>query len=181
MRREQLEHLIRAAGSIAGEDDILVIGSQAILGSYTEDDLPEVVTVSIEADVAFFQDPEERKADLVDGSIGEESPFQQTFGYYAQGVSVTTAVLPEGWRDRLVPLHNANTAGVTAYCLEAHDLCVAKLAAARPKDVVFCQALVAEGLVEPEVLLDRLSATDLPPPARELAEGVVARAAAPGK
>ncbi len=74
MRREQLEHLIRAAGSIAGEDDLLVIGSQAILGSYPEGDLPEVVTVSIEANVAFFQDPEERKADLVDGSIGEESP-----------------------------------------------------------------------------------------------------------
>ncbi len=32
MKREQLEHLIRAAGSIAAEDKILVIGSQAILG-----------------------------------------------------------------------------------------------------------------------------------------------------
>jgi hypothetical protein len=26
----------------------------------------------------------------------------ETFGYYAQGVSVTTAVLPAGWRERLV-------------------------------------------------------------------------------
>jgi len=44
---------------------------------------------------------------------------------------------------------------VTACCLEAHDLCVAKLAAGRPKDVVFCEALIAEGLVERELLLDR--------------------------
>ena len=32
MTRSQLEHLIRAAGTIADDDDIVVIGSQAILG-----------------------------------------------------------------------------------------------------------------------------------------------------
>ena len=40
MRRDQLEHLIRAAGAIVQSDDVVVIGSQAILGSYGEDELP---------------------------------------------------------------------------------------------------------------------------------------------
>ena len=32
MTRTQLEHIIRAAGAIADETDLVVIGSQAILG-----------------------------------------------------------------------------------------------------------------------------------------------------
>ncbi len=162
MKRHQLEHVTRAAGSIVGVDRILVIGSQSILGSYSERDLPPEATTSDEADIAFFDDPEGEQATLLEGSIGEDSPFYHSFGYYAQGVSVTTAVLPSGWRDRLVPLANSNTGGVTAWCLEVHDLWVAKLAAARSNDVSFCEALIRDALVDVSSLRNRLAATDLP-------------------
>ena len=33
---------------------MLVIGSQSILASFDEEDLPEMLTMSMEADVAFF-------------------------------------------------------------------------------------------------------------------------------
>ncbi len=36
MNREQLNHLVRAAAAITERDDLMVIGSQAILGSYPE-------------------------------------------------------------------------------------------------------------------------------------------------
>jgi len=36
MRRSELEHLIRAAGRIAGERELVVIGSQAVLGQFPE-------------------------------------------------------------------------------------------------------------------------------------------------
>ncbi len=36
------------------------------------------------------------KADLIDGSIGELSPFHETFGYYAHGLGPETAALPAG-------------------------------------------------------------------------------------
>ncbi|MDQ6726812.1 MAG: hypothetical protein M3066_11695 [Actinomycetota bacterium] len=158
-----------------GIDRILVIGSQSILGSYNENDLPPEATASNEADIAFFDDPDGDLASLLDGSIGEASPFEQTFGYYAQGVSMTTAVLPVGWRDRLVPLQNANTGGVTAWCLDVHDLCVAKLAAGRSNDVAFCEALLRDGLVDVATLRERLVSTDLLPGRRELAEGIMQR------
>jgi hypothetical protein len=103
VRREQLEHVLRAASQIAQDPDVLVIGSQSILGAIPEERLPAAATASIEVDVAFFDDPEDRKADRVDGAIGELSAFHESYGYYAQGVSVSTAVLPAGWRDRLVP------------------------------------------------------------------------------
>src|SRR2546423_11142619 len=42
----------------------------------------------------------------------------QTFGYYAHGVGAETAILPAGWRERLVPVQNANTGGGSGLCLE---------------------------------------------------------------
>ncbi|MGQ0752176.1 MAG: hypothetical protein ACT4PS_16750 [Betaproteobacteria bacterium] len=36
MKRSELEHLIRAAGRIAGDPEIVVIGSQAILGQFPD-------------------------------------------------------------------------------------------------------------------------------------------------
>ena len=34
MRRSELEHLIRAAGAIAGDGELIIIGSQSILGQF---------------------------------------------------------------------------------------------------------------------------------------------------
>ncbi|HYO14403.1 MAG TPA: hypothetical protein VE685_14500 [Thermoanaerobaculia bacterium] len=88
MTREQLEHLIRAAGNITAEDEIVVIGSQAVLGQFP--DAPASMRVSMEADLFPLHHPE--RADVIDGSIGELSPFHETFGYYAQGVSEATGL-----------------------------------------------------------------------------------------
>jgi hypothetical protein len=123
MKRSQLEHLLRAAATIADVSDILVIGSQAILGSYP--DAPATMLRSVEADLVPLDAPE--LADLIDGTIGEGSPFHSTFGYYAQGVGLETAVLSPGWRDRLVPIRNDATRGATGWCLDPHDLVLAKL------------------------------------------------------
>ena len=110
---------------------------------------------SIEVDVLPF-DGDERKADLVDGSIGEASMFQESFGVYAQGVGPNTAVLPKGWRDRLVAYRTPATGGVTALCLDPVDLVVAKLVANRSKDREFCAELVLRAIVTVEAVVERL-------------------------
>lgn len=155
MTREQLAHVLRAAAKIADDPQILVIGSQAILGSFWEDELPEQAWMSVEADVAFLDDPDERKADAVDGAIGELSPFHQTHSYYAQGVSISTAALPDGWRDRVVAFAPSAADPATAVCLDRHDLVVSKLVAMRAKDLAFAAALLKAGLVDKEILLER--------------------------
>jgi len=155
--RAQLEHVIRAAATIAEDDEIIVIGSQAILGQFPE--ASGALTVSDEADVYPKNLPE--RADLIDGSIGEGSPFHETFGYYAQGVGPTTAILPVGWESRLVRVHNANTRGSTGLCLEVHDLLLSKYVAGREKDLRFSRSAVTGGLVEKWTLLDRLGTMSL--------------------
>jgi hypothetical protein len=56
MRRTELEHAIRAATEIIALDRVIVIGSQAILRSYVEDELPGEATMSIEVDIAPLHD-----------------------------------------------------------------------------------------------------------------------------
>jgi hypothetical protein len=157
MTRSELEHIIRAAGAIAADDAIIVIGSQAILGQHP--DAPTALLVSIEADVYPRSKPQ--LSDLVDGSIGEGSHFHERFGYYAQGVGPTTAVLPAGWKRRLIPVNNENTGGVTGLCLETHDLAISKYVAGREKDMVFTELLAQHGLTNRKTLIRRLQTTPI--------------------
>ena len=60
MNRLQLEHVIRAAATISEDDEVVVIGSQAILGRYP--DAPEELCLSADADL-YPLDPE--RADLM--------------------------------------------------------------------------------------------------------------------
>jgi hypothetical protein len=130
MTRQQLEHIIRAAGSITDETVILVLGSQSILGSIEQ--VPERLLVSIEADVFPLKAPE--KMELINGSIGEISRFHETFGYYAHGIPPESFPLPDGWDKRLRSIINENTNGITVLCLSACDIACSKLAAGRSKD-----------------------------------------------
>ncbi len=157
MKRSELEHLIRAAGSIAGDPQIVVIGSQSILGQFPE--APEALLFSAEADLFPLNHPE--RSDLIDGSIGEGSAFHASFGYYAQGVDDRTAVLPEGWRDRLVRVANSNTQGIVGLCLEVHDLAISKYVAGREKDLAFTRELARQGMTDRGTLRERLQTTKL--------------------
>ena len=156
MNREQFEHTIRAAGAVLGVTDLVVIESQALHASVAGS-LPEEASRSVEVDVAVFEDTDTRGADLIDGSIGEASMFHSTFGYYAHGVAETTAILPEGWRKRLVRFESPATSGVVAWCLEPHDLWISKAIAGRDKDLEFCSAMLRLSVVNREDLVLRLA------------------------
>ena len=164
MQRPQLEHIIRAAAGITGAPEFVIIGSQAVLGQFP--DAPAELLVSIEADVFTLRDPSD--ADLIEGSIGEGSPFHRTFGYYAHGVAVDTAFLPADWRERLVPVRNNNTGGGTGLCLEIHDLAVSKLVAGREKDLEFVAGLFRHNLARVEAVRERLAATPVNGTRRQL-------------
>lgn len=169
MKRSELEHLIRAASTISGDDEIIVIGSQAVLGQFA--DAPAELLVSNEADLYPRNHPE--RWELIDGSIGELSPFHDTFGYYAQGVEPGTAVLPAGWEERLVAISNRNTRGATGLCLELHDLLISKYVAGREKDRRFVEGAMRHGLVQLDALRERLRLTALDDEQRQRLEALI--------
>ncbi len=165
MRRDQLEHAIRTACQIIGHEAVVVVGSQSILGSFVEDELPPEATMSMEIDVLPLGDSGDetaRLADLIEGVAGEWSSFEEQHGFSIDGVDLETAVLPSGWRNRLVKIQNVNTAApfgepqYTGWCLDKEDLCIAKLCAFRTKDQNFVAALLNAGLVDAEVIAKRL-------------------------
>lgn len=159
MRRDQMEHILRAAAAVTNQRDFVVIGSQALLAYFP--DLPPPFNRSMELDLYPLEKP--AAADLIDGTIGELSPFDETFGYYGHGVAPETAVLPAAWRDRAVVVENANTGGARGICIGPVDLAIAKLAAGREKDRVFVRAMIEANIVTHDAVLqltDELDAAD---------------------
>ncbi len=150
MEREELEHLIRAAAEVTHEYEFVIIGSQSLLGSIPH--APAEFKMSMEADIYPLNAPE--KADLIEGALGEASPFHLMYKYYAQGVGPDTAVLPLGWEQRLHRVQTANTDLKVGFCLDVLDLFMAKTAANRDKDREFCMALLRYGYVTVQRALD---------------------------
>jgi hypothetical protein len=130
--REEFEPALRAAIDIV-DDDLVVVGSQAILAQFPV--APPELLVSLEVDVFPLNQPE--RSDEIDGAIGDGSQFSETFGYYVHGVGPETVHAPAGWENRLIRLElppRGRTRAVSARCLEVHDLVLSKLAAGRPHD-----------------------------------------------
>jgi hypothetical protein len=153
MRRSDLEHIIRASSAIAGDNEIIAVGSQAILGQFPN--APAELLRSLELDVFPKNKPE--RSIVIDGAIGEQSVFHHTFGYYAHGVSAETATLPVGWENRLIEVRNENTQGAVGWCVEVHDLAISKLVAGREKDREFVVELLKHRMVARAILHERLA------------------------
>jgi hypothetical protein len=92
MNRRQVEHVVRAAVAITDLAELVVVGSQAALVQHWR--LPAAMFRSPELDIHPLAAP--TPADLIDGAIGEGSPFHRRFGYDGRGVGPETEKLPEG-------------------------------------------------------------------------------------
>ena len=158
MKKQQVDHVLRAAGRITGEKQFIIIGSQSLHGMYP--DLPDDILQSAEVDLIAKRDPSRTEWMNV---IGQDSKFHDEFGYYADPVDETTATLPKGWKGRLVNLPPGDTDGVAGLCLDPHDLAIAKYVASREKDGIFTRELARRGIVSSDrllALLDQTPVTD---------------------
>jgi hypothetical protein len=149
--------------AIANDDEIVVIGSQAVLGQFP--DAPHELLVSVKADL--YPENHSERSDLVDGSIGELSPFHDLYGYYAQGVGPETATLPSGWEERLIVVDGPRLRGARGLCLEIHDLVLSKYVAGREKDLRFTKAAAHHRMVTRATLEERLATMNLDERVRE--------------
>lgn len=162
MNLEQFHHGIRAAREVLQHEGatgaLVIMGSQSILASYSVLTLNRELMMSAEVDimpVAIDSSEIDRLSDHLDGSLGQDSHFQESFGFHVDGISIETSVLPDGWIDRLVPEVDPSS-GATGWCLDPHDLAVAKLIAGRPKDIDFVEILVSDRLIDPRVVSEAL-------------------------
>jgi hypothetical protein len=170
MKKQQVDHALRAAGRITGEKQFIIIGSQSLHGKHP--DVPDEILTSFEVDLIAPKNAD-RTAWL--NVIGVESPFHETFGYYVDPVDGKTPILPKGWKGRLVNLPPGETEGVKGLCLEPHDLAIAKYAAFREKDLIFTRELARRGIVSEERLLRLLEQTPVDEALRRRIRDQIAR------
>jgi len=101
LRRSDIDHILRAAASLSGYSRFVMVGTGAVIA--TAKQIPAVMMTE-EVDI-YAEDAEDIAlvSDLIDGSIGRYSLLHKTFGYYGDGVSPSTAVMPHRHRqtDRL--------------------------------------------------------------------------------
>lgn len=162
MKKHQLDHVLRAAGKITGEKQFIIIGSQSLHGKFP--DLPDQIVSSAEVDLIAKGDV--ARTEWLN-AIGQDSPFHEQFGYYADPVEEGTATLPAGWKARLVNLAPGDTDGVRGLCLDPHDLAIAKYVARREKDLALNRALAQRGIIDAERLLQLLEKTSVSEAVRE--------------
>lgn len=156
MKKQQVDHVLRAAGRITREKVFIIIGSQALHGKFP--DVADEILTSFEVDL--LADTHVTRTEWLN-VIGVDSQFHETFGYYADAVDAASATLPRGWRSRLVALPPGDTEGVRALCLDPHDLAIAKYAAFRGKDLTFTRELARRGITGKEQLLRLLDQTEV--------------------
>lgn len=77
-------------------------------------------------------------------------------------------MLSNGWKERLIAVHNENTGGGTGLCLDVHDLAASKLVAGRKKDLEYVGALLRHQLVKSDLIQQRLESTPIPSEGRAL-------------
>jgi hypothetical protein len=152
MTKSELETLLRRAGEIARDRDFFLIGSQALRGTCSA--IPRDFPKTMEADLYPRRFPEAWA--LLREQLGNRSRFFKRHGYYLDCTDPALSTLPDGWMERLIPFRTPRTAGVTAWCLEPHDLFVSKLVAWREKDQLFLAAMLRHKLAKPAKVWNEL-------------------------
>lgn len=133
MNVAQFFHVCRSAAAIADVREITVFGAAAVI-PWVDIQSPRAAPwPSMELDV----DPGSSElADLVDGSIGEASSFEEAFGVYAHGVSLEAFIAPPEWQDRARVFVEPQS-GERVRTPHPLDLTVAKLVSGDPRDWEF--------------------------------------------
>ncbi|MRH93325.1 hypothetical protein GFY24_38930 [Nocardia sp. SYP-A9097] len=167
MNREQFTQAIRTACTCLEEPHVVIFGSQSILGSFDEDQLPEEASRSREVDMIpwrYFngdltEEQLEHRFNVLETFVGEDSPFHHEYGIYVEAVHKDTVILPHQWDNRLVRFEVRKPDADFSHqglCLDPIDLCVAKSIAGRPKDHEFVRALIEAQLIEPAEIRGRI-------------------------
>jgi hypothetical protein len=154
LRRPDIDHILRAAASLSGHNRFVMVGTGAVI--VTAKHIPVVMMMTEEIDI-YVEDVADPDwiSDLIDASIGRDSQFHRTFGYYGDGVSKRTAVMPLDWRRRAAE-YTTQDGLATAVCPSAEDIAIAKLCAWRDKDQVWLREAFRSGVAKAPIAMTLL-------------------------
>ncbi|MCJ2058485.1 hypothetical protein MKL09_18260 [Methylobacterium sp. J-048] len=155
MRRDRLDHCLRAAEGVTGHRRFVLVGSAVVLVRCRN--IPGDMLLTPEADlyVPGVRNSEDL-SDAIEASIGQGSSFHRQFGYYCDGVSPGTAVMPTDWEARTIIYESTGCPGVTAVVPDPDDLALSKAVAWRDKDKAWLKSGVRAKLFSLHTMAARL-------------------------
>ena len=170
MKKQQLDHVLRAAGRITGDKQFLIIGSQSLHGKHP--DVPDDIARSVEAGLIS-----KKNVDRTEwlNAIGQDSPFHETSAITPTRWTRRRRRFPGVGRDGWSILPPGDTEGVKGLCLDPHDLAIAKYVARREKDRIFTRELAVRGITERDRLLGLVDKTPVEEQVRERIRDDIAR------
>jgi hypothetical protein len=154
MTLEALQHLLRSARALAEDRELLVMGSASLLVSYP-DWIGESSPLAATFDAYLLAEPfDELTGVMLEEALGEDRAYFRRHGYHIDVLrdSIVTT-LPEGWRERLVPVPGCPY----ARALDPADLAAVKLWVGRPKDLNLVRVLVDRGCLNGATVLERIA------------------------
>ena len=154
LRKQAIAHLVRAVAGVSGQSSFVMIGTGAVIAQLKHVPLDLMRTREIDIYPRGVPHAEDI-ATLIDGTLGEGSPFDETFGYYAHGVGERTACLPDDWEERAITFEAPGLAGVVCLCPEVNDIALSKLCAWREKDRSWLEAGINTGVLSLEAMRAR--------------------------
>ncbi len=132
----------------------MIIGTGAVIAQLKHVPLDLMQTREIDIYTCSAADAESIST-LIDGTLGEGSPFDETFGYYAHGVGERTACLPDDWEERAVRFDIPSLTSVVCLCPEVNDIALSKICAWREKDRSWLEAGIDTGVLSLDVMKAR--------------------------
>ncbi len=152
---ENVAHTVRVLAQEFGVDEVVIVGSQALLVHRSDvlgrlRDSPEIDAFVLRRDSESADPDGEEASHRINSLFGEGSAFHQTHGYFIDGVDASTATLPPDWRSRAIRRQVAigEQRSATVVAPSIPDLVASKLARGEPKDVRFAALCMGSGLVK---------------------------------
>lgn len=142
----ELHDALDRCRKLTGIVDFIVVGSQAILGSF--EDAPSKLRTSQDVDLFPRSGATAEINRRILGAVGPESDFETEHGFYIEAVGDwTVATSLPGWRDRLVRVDAPG--GAVGWCLSPLDIAYNKAEAGRVKDIAYLAELFRSEIVRP--------------------------------
>lgn len=177
LTQSDLDRAVRAVAGLLQTDEVVVVGSQALIVG--RDDIDRSLRSSVEFDMysanaARWQadNPGLEASEQIAGTLGEGSDFHLRHGYFVDGVDERTATLAADWRSRAVTRQVEGIVGSTILAVApcATDIVAAKLHRGDPKDQEFASRCMRLGLTHYAEVLQTIRRIAVPDGHRERAE-----------
>ena len=158
---------------LTGVTDFVIVGSQAILGSFP--DASAALRTSQDIDLFVKRGATAEVNKLIYAKFGPESEFEGQEGFYIEpmGEWVMMTSLP-GWAERLVKVESPG--GAIGWCLSPLDIAYNKAEAGREKDIAYLAEMFRSGIVRPSEIKAAMSAARIAQDVAGIVDGRVQEA-----